>query len=180
MQCGLWLNGNLEPPKNWERETLKSPKSPAEAGEGEQALGIWLWIWCRGGIVGLVPQLRPLTLQLCRGETTPTPPAPTFKDSDLCLELHATLHTCLVHRALNHGSWEGFIESSWLPLSLLRPSWRPGLHTCSDSHLPSSTCPHPRTHTQASPLTPTVVLTPARVWVFVFLVSGWFLNKQKI
>ena len=69
----------------------------------------------------LVPLLRPLWLCSPVGERPL--PVPTLKDPDLCLGPQATLHTCLVPKGLNHGCWEGFIESSCLPLSPLRPRW---------------------------------------------------------
>lgn len=180
MRCGLWHN--FGPSKTGERETLKVPKAPIEAGRKEKALG-----WSpasgpeSGAERGLWVRSPCLGLWLCSYVGERPLPVPILKDSDLCFGPHATLHTHLVYRGLNQGSWEGFIESSWLPLSPLRSRWHPGLPTCNGSHLPSPTCTHPHTHTRASSLpTPAMALTPAGVWVFVFLVSGWFLNKQKI
>lgn len=184
MRCGLWHDKTLDPPpKNRERKPSKPPRplwklversSPELKSSVRSESGAGLG-WELGPSSGLC-------LCISAGESlADIPTTPTFRDSDLCLGPYASTHTSLVYRGLNIESWEGFIESSWLPLSLLRAQRMPHLPT-----FPATVLPPQSAHSQVFnmplllPLTPTIALTRAGVWVFVFLVTGEFPNKQKI
>lgn len=101
-----WREGNAQSPQGSNSSWQRRARSGLESS-------ILFWIWHWRWAVELVPQIRPLSPHLCKGELGRDPlTAPTLRDSDSCLGPHTTIHTLLVHRGLNQGSWEGSIESS--------------------------------------------------------------------
>ena len=175
MKCVLWHN-NLGSPKNWREGNLQSPtKAPNRSwwkgASSRLESSVWSWISCwRGALWFQFPCLGLSTLQSCKGETPASPHPQGFRP--VPWRPHAILHLPGTERpkpwVLGRVYRKQLLASqAQVMLGPLPAAVLTNVHASSHTHPCSSPYPHHGTHT-------------CRVWVFVFLVSGWFLNKQKI